>query len=177
VGVIHLIRHGQVLLGAPTGDTLSDRGRDQSSAVGQAWEAAGFMPSDAVVGSAPWHAQTAVAAIDACGGPDGYDVDAGWNDQDEAVESYARFVDRVAGSFEQAVKLANSARAVAVFTSGGPVAAVVSRLLAGDDSLFRRLGDVMINASVTTVVVDAAGPRLLSFNEHAHLPRDLITYQ
>jgi broad specificity phosphatase PhoE len=94
-----------------------------------------------------------------------------------AGETYADFRGRVLGALEQAVSQATTGRSVAVFTSGGPIAAVTSQLLAGDDSLFQRLNDVVINASVTTVIVGRSGPRLLAFNEHAHLPRDMMTFR
>jgi broad specificity phosphatase PhoE len=99
---------------------------------------------------------------------------AGDNDHEE---SYAVFVDRVMASFEQVVADAGSGRTVAVFTSGGPIAMVVSHLLTGDASLFQRVNDVVINASVTTVIVGQSGPRLLTFNESTHLPRDMITFR
>jgi broad specificity phosphatase PhoE len=96
---------------------------------------------------------------------------------DGAGESYDAFRSRVLAALEQVVARATSGRAVAVFTSGGPIAAVASHLLAGDDSLFQRLNDVVVNASVTTLIVGQTGPRLLAFNEHAHLPRDMVTFR
>ncbi|MBM9463489.1 histidine phosphatase family protein [Aeromicrobium sp. YIM 150415] len=213
MGVVHLIRHGQASFGSDDYDVLSPIGETQSSALGQGWEAEGFVPTDAVAGSMKRHAQTAIAAIDACGGPDGYDVDAGWNEYDhvgiatahdagalgldskafqrllnqaiadwrsgvgEYDEPYSVFVERVMGAFDAAVATAGPGRSVAVFTSGGPIAMIVSHLLTGDDALFQRLNDVIINASVTTVISGSTGPRLLSFNEHTHLARDLVTYR
>lgn len=101
-----------------------------------------------------------------------------WMDGAEgAGEPYADFRGRVLAAFEAVVARATSGRSIAVFTSGGPVALVVSHLLAGDDSLFQRLNDVVVNAGVTTVICGATGPRLLAFNEHAHLPRDMVTYR
>ena len=94
-----------------------------------------------------------------------------------AGESYDAFRGRVLAAFEAVVGQATSGRSIAVFTSGGPIALVVSHLLAGDDSLFQRLNDVVINASVTTVISGSTGPRLLAFNEHAHLPQDMVTYR
>ncbi len=94
-----------------------------------------------------------------------------------AGESFEQFRSRVLTSFESVVSQATSGRSVAVFTSGGPIALVVSHLLAGDDSLFQQLNDVVVNASVTTIIVGRSQPRLLSFNEHAHLPRDMVTYR
>lgn len=94
-----------------------------------------------------------------------------------AVETYAAFRGRVMGAFAAAVTRATPGRTIAVFTSGGPIALVVSHVLAGNDSLFQRLNDVVINAGVTTVIVGQTGARLLAFNEHVHLPRDMVTFR
>ena len=90
---------------------------------------------------------------------------------------YADWHGGILGSLDRALDAAGSGRHVAVFTSGGPIATVVSHLLAGDDSLFIRLNAVIVNASVTTVINGSTGPRVLSFNEHTHLPRDLVTFR
>ncbi len=92
-------------------------------------------------------------------------------------ESYQQFVERVMKAFERAATDAGSGRSVAVFTSGGPIALVTSHLLTGGATLFQRVNDVVINASVTTVIVGQSGPRLLTFNEHGHLPRDMVTFR
>lgn len=97
--------------------------------------------------------------------------------EDGPGETYQAFVDRVMTSFDQVVADAGPGRSVAVFTSGGPIAMVASHLLAGDDSLFQRINDVVINSSVTTIIAGQSGPRLLAFNETGHLPRDLVTYR
>jgi broad specificity phosphatase PhoE len=102
----------------------------------------------------------------------------GWIAGGEGVgESYEQFVDRVMKAFGRVVAEAGSGRSVAVFTSGGPIALVTSHLLTGGSTLFQRINDVVINASVTTVIVGKSGPRLLTFNEHGHLPRDLVTFR
>lgn len=95
----------------------------------------------------------------------------------EEGESFAIFRSRVLTAFDRIVELATPGRSVAVFTSGGPIALVVSQLLAGDESLFQRLNDVVVNAGVTTVISGRTGPRLLAFNEHVHLPRDMVTFR
>ncbi len=94
-----------------------------------------------------------------------------------AGETYVQFRARVIASFEAVVRAAGPGRQVVVFTSGGPIAMVVSQLLAGGDSLFQRVNDVVINASVTTIIAGSTGPRLLAFNETGHLPRDMVTYR
>lgn len=92
-------------------------------------------------------------------------------------ESYQEFADRVLAGFAAVVQEAGRGQKVAVFSSAGPIALVVSHLLTSDDALFRPLNDVVVNASVTSVLVGAGGPRLLTFNDHAHVLPDLSTYR
>lgn len=96
---------------------------------------------------------------------------------DAAGESFDQFRGRVLGALEAAVGNAGSGQSVAVFTSGGPIALVASYLLAGDASLFIAMNRVVVNASVTTVMVGRGGTRLLTFNEHTHVPRDGISFR
>ena len=210
MGAIHLIRHGQASWGADDYDVLSERGVRQSALLGMAWEASDWAPTAAISGSMRRHTQTAIAAIDASGQGDGYEIDAGWDEYDSSMftagltpdmtprdvqphldASLAQWMDGsldagvpygewhggILGSLESALGAAGSGQHVAVFTSGGPIATVVSHLLAGDDSLFIRLNAVIVNASVTTIINGSSGPRVLSFNEHTHLPRDLVTFR
>ncbi|MFT4298200.1 MAG: histidine phosphatase family protein [Aeromicrobium sp.] len=92
-------------------------------------------------------------------------------------ESFVQFSARVLASLETAVARAGSGQHVAVFTSGGPIAAAASHLLAGDASLFITLNRIVVNASITTVMVGRSGTRLLTFNEHGHIPRDAVTFR
>ena len=67
-----------------------------------------------------------------------------------------------------------------VVTSGGPVAAVTTQLLGGDATTYGRLAPVVVNASVTKLVVGRRGTTLVSFNDHSHLEApgsDLLTYR
>lgn len=210
MGAIHLIRHGQASWGADDYDELSERGVRQAALLGMSWEASDWAPTASVSGSMRRHTQTAIAAIDASGQGDGYDIDSGWDEYDhslftagleaditprdfqphldaslaswmdgslDATVPYGDWHGGILGSLERALATAGPKQHVAVFTSGGPIATVVSHLLAGDDSLFIRLNAVIVNASVTTVINGSTGPRVLSFNEHAHLPRDLVTFR
>ena len=212
MGAIHLIRHGQASWDAEDYDELSERGIRQSALLGMSWEASDWGPTAVVSGSLRRHTQTAIAAIDASGRGEGYDVDAGWNEYDyrpladrqtltrkmtpqefqpvleeslerwmdgrlDATPAYTDWHGGVLGSLTRAIDAAGPGQDVAVFTSGGPIATVVSHLLTGDDSLFIRLNAVIVNASVTTIINGSTGPRVLSFNEHTHLPRDLVTFR
>lgn len=92
-------------------------------------------------------------------------------------EPFDQFRSRVLGALDAATEQAGSGQSVAVFTSGGPIGLVASHLLAGDDSLFIDMNRVVINASVTTVIVGQGGRRLLAFNEHTHVPTDMLSFR
>jgi broad specificity phosphatase PhoE len=92
-------------------------------------------------------------------------------------ETFADFGARVLGGLDDVLARIGSGQSAAVFTSGGPIAMVTSHLLACDASLFITLNRVIVNASVTTVIVGRGGTRLLSFNEHTHVPRDSQTFR
>ncbi len=91
----------------------------------------------------------------------------------EYAESFPVFRERVAAGLADLA----GARTAVVVTSGGPISAVVTDLLHGDLATYGRLAPVVINASVSTVVAGRRGLTLVSFNEHRHLPGDLLTYR
>jgi broad specificity phosphatase PhoE len=92
-------------------------------------------------------------------------------------EPFTQFRSRVLGALDAATAQAGSGQSVAVFTSGGPIGLVASHLLAGDDSLFITMNRVVINASITTVMVGKTGRRLLAFNEHTHVPTGMQSFR
>jgi broad specificity phosphatase PhoE len=103
----------------------------------------------------------------------------GEHDQDYD-ESWPTFQARVSAALARA--FARDGLTVAV-SSGGPIAAVCAALVdpaAAPEQLPRlwnAFNTVTVNASVTRILDGSTGRRLLSFNEHSHLPRDLITYR
>jgi broad specificity phosphatase PhoE len=64
-----------------------------------------------------------------------------------------------------------------VVTSGGIVAALVAGLLGGGAEAVVALNRTAVNGAVTTLVAGGSGTSLLTFNEHAHLPREDVTYR
>ena len=66
-----------------------------------------------------------------------------------------------------------------VFTSGGPIAAVMIKLLNLNDSQFVNLQCRLVNTSITRVIVGRSGLSLSTFNEYGHLEHqpELITYR
>ncbi|GAA4706182.1 histidine phosphatase family protein [Nocardioides conyzicola] len=102
---------------------------------------------------------------------------------DDYAEPWPAFRARVDASFAAACARAGTGETALVVTSGGPIAAVCARLVDpdADDATFARLwgrfNTVLINSSVSRVVVGPSGPRLLTFNEHPHLEGDVLTYR
>jgi broad specificity phosphatase PhoE len=105
---------------------------------------------------------------------------AGGEHDDEYDESWPAFVDRVHDGLAQAC---DREGVTVVVSSGGPIAAACATLVdpeaAADElpRLWNHFNTVTVNSGVTRVLVGSTGRRLLTFNEHSHLPRDLVTYR
>jgi broad specificity phosphatase PhoE len=91
------------------------------------------------------------------------------------AEPWSAFTARIDRALARTAELAGPSGTAVVFTSGGPVSWVVSTVLAGPvapDSrtpLWSRLNRVVVNSSVSKVVVGREELTLVSFNEHSHL--------
>lgn len=104
-------------------------------------------------------------------------------------ETFAAFVARVRAAQQDAAALAAGTPGglVVVVTSGGPVgvsAALMTTPPAAVEQDPAALADpwaafntVVVNSSLTRLVVGSGGTRLLTFNEHTHLPAELRTYR
>lgn len=98
------------------------------------------------------------------------------------AETYDGFVARSRAALDRLAALPGPALVV---TSGGVIAALAAALVVPDEGaggaalgpVWARFNTVIANTSVTRVLVGATGARLLTFNEHPHLPRELITYR
>ena len=86
-------------------------------------------------------------------------------------ESWSVFGDRVLAALDRV-----GDGTTVVVTSGGPIAVVVATLLASP-AAYQRIAPVTVNAAFTRIVTGSRGRTLVSFNEHAHLPGDLLTYR
>ncbi|HET9420553.1 MAG TPA: histidine phosphatase family protein, partial [Nocardioides sp.] len=86
------------------------------------------------------------------------------------AETYADFVARVRAALDRATGGAGPGATVVVVSSGGPIAVACAALLApgadplGVGRLWHRLNTVIVNSSVSRVVVGSTGARLLTFN-------------
>ena len=99
---------------------------------------------------------------------------------EEYAESWPAFLRRTTDALDRAVARDGT---TVVVSSGGPIAAVCATLVDPAASghqvarLWNAFNTVNTNASVTRVLDGSTGRRLLSFNEHSHLPRELVTYR
>jgi broad specificity phosphatase PhoE len=173
VGQVLLVRHGQASWGADDYDVLSPLGERQATVTGAFL--AGVRP-DAVLA-----AQEQAQPRDFDGEPDAHQFQA-WFEKatarwrsgahdGEYAESWPEFRDRVLAGLD-----ALGDGTTVVVTSGGPISVVVAHLLESS-AAYQRIAPVVVNASVTKVVIGRRGHTLVSFNEHGHLPGDLLTYR
>lgn len=104
----------------------------------------------------------------------------GGGHDDEYDESWPAFVSRVRDGLERACAREG---VTVVVSSGGPIAAACATLVDPESPteelprLWKSFNTVMTNAAVTRVLVGSTDRRLLTFNEHTHLPRALVTYR
>jgi broad specificity phosphatase PhoE len=98
---------------------------------------------------------------------------------EEYAEPWPAFLGRAAAALDRVISRAG---VTVVVSSGGPIAAVCAALTDPEADreqvprLWKAFDDVIVNASVTRVLRGSSGRRLLSFNEHSHLPREMVTY-
>ena len=98
---------------------------------------------------------------------------------EEYHEGFPAFRLRVEQAFGRTAERLEPRQTAVVFTSGGPVSWVTAGLLDGGVPTWSRLSKVVVNSSVTKVVLGRRGRSLVSFNDHGHLEgRDgLLSYR
>lgn len=104
----------------------------------------------------------------------------GGDHDDEYDETWTAFVARGRSALDRA-----SVRdgVTVVVSSGGPIAVACAALVDPDASadelprLWNSFNTVSANTGVTRVLNGSTGRRMLTFNEHSHLDRDLVTYR
>jgi broad specificity phosphatase PhoE len=205
--VIHLVRHGQASVDAADYDVLSPLGELQARAAGRALAQRGLRDPLVLSGTLNRQRDTAKALVEAVGLTPADDPDPRWNEYDHLhlltryaapanIESVQDHVDHaltawigdsdggwpafqtgaVQALHELPLRLGPGRDAVVV-TSGGVIAAVCGVLLGLPPPGVVALNRVTVNAGLTTFVCGGRGVSLLTFNDHAHLDRSLLTYR
>lgn len=94
------------------------------------------------------------------------------------VENFAEFRQRVGAGFEKLLADAHSGASIAVFTSGGPVAANMGYLLDLPDEKTLELSWMVRNAAYNEILFSKQRRSLLSFASTAHLDEpQLLTFR
>lgn len=97
--------------------------------------------------------------------------------ESRARETWPAFAARVEGALRSAADGLGTGETAVVCTSGGVLAAVMVALLGVAPEAFVRFNRVTVNTGISRVAVGRAGLTLVSFNEHAHLDGELLTYR
>lgn len=92
-------------------------------------------------------------------------------------ETFAEFCERSEAAVRRTAERLGKGGTALVFTSGGPIAAVVSRLLSVGDGLWAKLNPVTINTAITKVVSGRGGLTVVSYNEHVHVGSEMLSYR
>jgi broad specificity phosphatase PhoE len=93
-------------------------------------------------------------------------------------EPFGDFCVRVEVAIRRTAESLTKGQTALVFTSAGPIAAVIGRLLAGTDDLWLKLNPVSVNTAVSKIVTGRRGLTAVSFNDHSHLEgTDLLSYR
>ncbi len=95
----------------------------------------------------------------------------------EYTEPFPAFTKRVDDALRTLAAELGSGETAVVFTSAGVIGWVAASLLGGGEPQWSALNRVAVNSGVTKVVVGGRGCTLVTFNEHSHLPAQLVTYR
>jgi len=97
------------------------------------------------------------------------------------LETWRRFTGRVVGLITAIIREQGPGRTIAVFTSGGPISAVMQMALEISDQVTLRLNWGIRNASVSVFKYNEKQVFLSSYNSTAHLEQEgdpaLLTYR
>lgn len=99
-----------------------------------------------------------------------------WVD-DGAAAGWPAFSGGATTALRELVASLPNGRDAVVFTSGGVIAAVCASLLGAGAAAVVALNRVTVNGGITKLVAGSTGTSLVSFNDHAHLTREQITYR
>lgn len=96
---------------------------------------------------------------------------------DGAAAGWPAFSGGATTALRELVASLPKGRDAVVFTSGGVVAAVCAALLGAGAAAVVALNRVTVNSGITKLVAGSSGTSLVSFNDHAHLAPDVVTYR
>lgn len=93
--------------------------------------------------------------------------------------SWQDFKENAWGELENLASKLSSRENALVFTSGGPISAIVMKALKLNDRQFIDLQNRVINTSITKILIGKSGLSVSTYNDYSHLENDfnLVTYR
>lgn len=104
----------------------------------------------------------------------------GGQHNDEYKESWTGFRIRCNQALDHVIAASGPSKTVLVFTSGGPVTAIVQQLLHIPDTQIFKLNWTLANCGITKIIYSDRGRYLSTLNDHSHFEgghAKLITYR
>lgn len=100
---------------------------------------------------------------------------AGWAAGD--TDGWSAWVQGAQAALAEVAASLHSQQDGVVFTSGGVLAALTAALIGAPVESMVALNRVAVNGAITTVLVGGRGTTLLTFNDHAFLAREQVTFR
>lgn len=205
--VVFLVRHGQASMHAEDYDVLSELGREQARIVGDELRRRGLRTPLVITGSLRRQRDTAAEALPEFGtpvlderwdesealqtyiatahaAPNGAATDPPRSATAAAAaaevdQAWVELATRTRAALDDLVTQLRAGQDGVVFTSAGIIASLSGQLFGCGPESVLDLSRVVVNASISKLIVGARGVSLVTFNEHAHLDGDrraLLTY-
>ena len=99
----------------------------------------------------------------------------------DGIESWSAFRDRVWDGLQQVIRHAGRSKDIAVFTSGGPITAILHKVLRTTPEVAFEMNWAIANASITKLLYNDRKISLSYFNHYSYLKqggdRSLVTYR
>jgi len=97
--------------------------------------------------------------------------------EDPQIEAWQSFRKRVREGWEELLALTQKGETVAVFSSAGTISSIFAEVLGIQDDLkIAELNYALRNTSISKMMLSKESLNLLSFNEVAHLPKEMISF-
>lgn len=100
-------------------------------------------------------------------------------DKHDYITKWSDFKTQAWSGLNELAKRLNKGENALVFTSGGPISAIMLQLLNIKDTQFLGLQGKIVNSSSTKILVGKSGLSLSTYNDYSHLESEsnLITYR
>lgn len=95
----------------------------------------------------------------------------------QGTETFEEFGERIDTALRNLASSLPPGGQAIVVTSAGVIGWIVASLLGTGVDQWIHLNRVCVNTSATTVVTGRRGLSLISYNEHTHLTRDMVSYR